>query len=94
MTIQIQRESGNDHVTESSRGSLRSLCVVNSDYAVENKTGTACNVIYWTFSWKLWVAPSIIPTAPRGSVGHGCDVGLRGFDKSLRVNMPAVILGW
>lgn len=61
MTIQIQRESGSDHVTESSRGSVQSLCVINSGYAAENRTGMACSVIYWTFTRRLWVAPSVIP---------------------------------
>lgn len=87
MTILIQRQSGSDHVTESSRGSVKSLCVANSDYAAENKTGMAHSVIYWTFTRRLWVAPSVIPPPPPGSVGHGCDVGLQGFDKSLRVSM-------
>lgn len=89
MTILIQRKSGSDHVTESSRGSVKSLCVANSDYAAENKTGMARSVIYWTFTRRLWVAPSVIPPPPPGSVGHGCDVGLQGFDKSLRVSMQA-----
>lgn len=87
MTILIQRQSGSDHVTESSRGSVKSPCVANSDYAAENKTGMARSFIYWTFTRRLWVAPSVIPPPPPGSVGHGCDVGLQGFDKSLRVSI-------